>query len=336
MTNTLEVRNNFVDVIGQVAEQTEHREFKFGDMKFVSHGSGENSKVVIDGDEYGMTYGSWRQLSNLLEVPVPYAERIPAKLRDTTFNYFINAKKQAPYTALINDGDIRSFMDPANAYVPTKDVFDTIVEVFEGDYDLRYPKLFDVRTEFTLLPLQYKEAIDDSNIYAGLKIVHSDSWASNPSIDTYVWRELCSNGMISELENKKFRVTGKSVSDILQQFHDFAELSLEKIPELIDSYKGLHDEAVLDYARVVTGICTANKISAKVRDRILLYASLPEFTITISDQRIKNMADVVNLFTYVGTHDTTLTDEVREILMSIGGRLTMEHAERCGSCGHTV
>jgi hypothetical protein len=48
------------------------------------------------------------------------------------------------------------------------------------------------------------------------------------------------------------------------------------------------------------------------------------------------MHDIVNLFTFVGSHDLELTDAVREQLLQIGGSVTMNHAERCGSCGTSI
>jgi hypothetical protein len=138
------------------------------------------------------------------------------------------------------------------------------------------------------------------------------------------------------LKSRKFRIKNSSADEVLTQVRDFARLSLEQLPVLFEQYNALLGEAVTDYVRIVARMCIENKLASKVKDRILFWATQDDFLATISDQKIKNMHDIVNLFTFVGSHDLELTDAVREQLLQIGGSVTMNHAERCGSCGTSI
>lgn len=317
-------------------KNTEHVAFQFGDAKFVSPNKEVNADRLVIGDsDLPMTSGAFRQLSEVLNVPVPYAQRIPDDLLDHTMNYFLTNRKENYYAALVENDVIRSFMPTTNPYVSGLDFFSAIEEVFDGDYDLKYVKMNDVQTSFSILPHEYQNAIDGSNLYGGLSVKFSDSWDSFPSLDTYIWRELCSNGMIDTLKSRRFRIKNSSAPEVLNQVQEFARLSLEALPGLFEQYNALLNETVTDYVRMVSRLCIEHKLANKVKERLLFWADQDVFLETISDRRIKNMHDVVNLFTFVGSHDLELTDDIRDTLLAIGGSITMSHADRCGSCGTT-
>jgi hypothetical protein len=316
------------------SDNTDHIAFQFGECDFIAES--KNDRLVVQGNDYPLTSNAFRQLSEILSVPVPYATRIPNDLLDHTMNYMLDGRKDNYYAALVEDNVVRSFMPTTNPYVSGLEFFEAIESVFEGDYDIKYVKANDVKTSYSILPHEYKNAIDGSNLFGGLNVQFSDSWDIFPSLDTYIWRELCSNGMIDTLKSRKFRIKNSSADEVLTQVRDFARLSLEQLPVLFEQYNALLGEAVTDYVRIVARMCIENKLASKVKDRILFWATQDDFLATISDQKIKNMHDIVNLFTFVGSHDLELTDAVREQLLQIGGSVTMNHAERCGSCGTSI
>jgi hypothetical protein len=236
--------------------------------------------------------------------------------------------------ALVENDKVRAFTDPGSPFVSTYRVLETLEQTFDGDYDVKYVKVGDSKVSFSLLPNEYQNAVDGANLFGGLRVSYSDAWEVFPSLDAYIWRELCSNGMIDELDGHKFRVTGKTEDQIVDQIAHFAGLSLEKLPVLFDNFEKLLEEKVDDYKKIVARICTEHRLPSKVKDRLLFWAEDPNYLITISNQRIENMNDIVNLLTYAGTHDVEkITDDNRERLLAIAGTLTLSHDDRCGSCG---
>lgn len=313
-------------------EKTEHVAFQFKDASF----SSADNSIVIDGKDIPVTSGAFRQLSEVLNIPVPYAQRIPDDLLDHTVNYFLSSREDNYYAALVEDDLVRSFMPTTNPYVSGLEFFGAIEEAFGGDYDLKYVKVNDVDMSFSILPHEYKNAIDGTDLFGGLRVKFSDSWNTFPSLDTYIWREICSNGMIDTLKSRKFRIKNSSSNEVISQVQEFARLSLDALPALFDQYQALLSEPVANYARMISRICSDYRLASKVKDRVLFWADQDAFLDTISDNQIKNMHDIVNLFTFVGSHDLDLTDDIREMLLSIGGNLTMSHADRCGSCGNNI
>lgn len=313
-------------------QNTNHLAFQFKDASF----SSRTDSLVVEGEDMQMTSGAFRQLSEVLNIPVPYAQRIPDDLLDHTVNYFLSSREDNFYAALVEDNVIRSFMPTTNPYVSGLEFFGAIEEAFGGDYDLKYVKVNDVDMSFSILPHEYKNAIDGSNLFGGLRVKFSDSWNTFPALDTYIWRELCSNGMIDTLKSRKFRIKNSSSNEVLSQVQEFARLSLDALPGLFEQYQALLSEPVTNYVRMISRLCSDYRLANKVKDRLIFWAEQDVFLDTISDRTIKNMHDIVNLFTFVGSHDLELTDDIRDMLLAIGGNLTMSHADRCGSCGNNI
>jgi hypothetical protein len=315
---------------------TEHIAFQFKDASFASGDTAQSDVLSIGSESMLMTSGAFRQLAEVLNVPVPYAQRIPDDLLDHTMNYFLSSREDNFYAALVEEDIIRSFMPTTNPYVSGLEFFTAIEEAFDSDYDLKYVKVNDVGMSFSILPHEYKNAIDGSDLFGGLSVKFSDSWNQFPSLDTYIWRELCSNGMIDTLKSRKFRIKNSSSGEVINQVQEFARLSLDALPALFEQYQALLTEPVTNYVRMIARLCSDYRLANKVKERILFWAEQDVFLETISDRSIKNMHDIVNLFTFAGSHDLELTDDVREMLLAIGGSLTMSHADRCGSCGNSI
>lgn len=343
MTEQVDVKENLKSLLAKRDSETESVPFQFGDASF-SKGDGLYPVMNI-GDETSLllTPVAFRQMAGELEIPVPFGKRIDDELFETVFNYQAqrghNKAGEELATefrnALVVDGRVRSFAKPENPYVSSAAFFNALENAFDGDYDLKYVSVNDDKMSFSMLPHEYRNAIDGSNLFGGVKTVFSESWSVFPQLDAYIWRELCSNGMIDTLDGHKFRVSGKNEDQILAQVDSFARLSLEKLPELFENFEKLLGENVADYKKMIARIATEYRLPNKVKDRLLFWAEQPEFLITISNQEISNMHDIVNLITYAASHDSppSLSEDNAATLMGIAGSITLKHEERCGSCG---
>lgn len=329
MTTTLSDLS-FEDRLQLRSTETQHIDFQVGDVKF---NAGKRPSVSIFNEDYFLTDGSFRQIAEQLNIPVPYARRIPDDLLSYTLNYFLSKNSRSQLSALVEDGSLRSFMKANTPYISYSEMFNTVLDAIGADYDLKYAKLTDTNASFSILPNEYVDSVDGSNLFGGVKIIFSDAWDVHPSIDSYIWRELCANGMINEIERKKFRVSGSSHDDVIRQIHNFSTMAVEKIPELFENFHKLLEESVDDYVRILRKIVLEYKLPNKVLNRLVIWATHPDFLATISNSKIENMHDIVNLITYVGSHDSELTAEIRQRLMEIGGNLTLNHHDRCNSCG---
>lgn len=333
MTSIIEEDLSFENKLKIRSDRTSHVSFQLGDVKF---SAGRTPSVSIFGDDYALTDGSFRQIAEQTSIPVPYARRIPDDLLAYTVNYFLNGSRDNHLSALVEDGRLRSFVRVNTPYVSNSEMFNAVKEATGEDFEIKYGKITDTKVSFSILPEKYRESIDGSNLFGGVKVSFSDAWDIHPSIDSYIWRELCANGMINEIEKKKFRVTNSSHDDVLRQIRNFSSLAIEKLPDLFENFTHLLDERVDDYTKVLRNIVLEYKLPNKVFNRFLFWAVSPDFLATITGEKIKNMNDIVNLITYTGSHDSELTHEIRQRLMEIGGNLTLTHHERCGSCGSSV
>jgi hypothetical protein len=344
--SAIDVKENLRTMLAEREENTTAVRFNLSDGEFEA--SGDGVVLSIKNDEVDesvlLTDEAFEQITKHLEIPTPFAKRIDDNLFNHVMNYqahSASAKDGHDFAldtqlALITDGRVRTFADVDRPYVPAARVFETLENVFEGDYDLRYVGVGDDRMKFSILPQQYQNSLDGSNLYGGLKVVFSETWSVFPQFDAYIWRELCSNGMVNELEGHKFRVNGKDPDQVIEQIETFAKLSLDKLPELFDNFNKLLTESVGDPRKLIARICAERRLSNKIRERLYFWSEQIEFLITITDQQITNMNDVVNLITWVASHDAVLSQDNKDLLMGIAGNLTMAHDDRCNSCGVTL
>lgn len=331
----VEFDNTLVETLKERYEGSKHHVFRWADSEFF-YNENRLPGIRFNGEEYLLPSHAFRGLCNALDIPVPYASRIPEDLVVTNVNYFLSHAGEASYAAVTTHGDVRGFMRPEYPFIPAYKIFAEIEGVVGHPYDLKYVKDQSEVLSYVILPEEYMEPIDGSNVYGGLRVVYSETWNAAPRFDAFIWRELCSNGMIEPIKSRKFRINGSSEPVILRQVREFAETSLEKLPGMIDSFKKLLEEQVADWRKVLDKICIEYKIPNKVKKRLIFFADQPEFLYTISGEEITNMHDLVNLLTFVGTHDLELTDDNREYLLEVAASITMAHDDRCGSCGSVV
>jgi len=86
----------------------------------------------------------------------------------------------------------------------------------------------------------------------------------------------------------------------------------------------------------IRNLCMQNKLPNKIRELLIRYLTDDRYLATVPDGRVGTMYDVINLFTFVGTHDFSITQEYRDLLCEIGGGAMLAHNDTCVECGSTI
>lgn len=336
MTNESSVIEDFRNILAERDDNTESVILDFADVKAKAQGQGVS--IVANGREMDLSNNSFDRMSELLDIPVPFAHRIPNELLTHNFNYMLQARSNSKVTALLNEeGIVRSFIEGGLPYVKSIDLFDAVTSSIEGGFDLKYARVDPDAVSFSILPhsLQHEALIED-NIFGGVKVSFSQSWAKSPGFDALIWREICANGMTSNIKSKKFRVAKKSEEEIIHQAGHFSQLALEQIPDMIEGYVHLAAEKITAPRKIVRSICKSFGIPKKILNILLEEMDNPLFLSTIPDQTVSDMSDIINLLTWVGTHNTIIPDAWRSNLQDIAGSISLAHHDYCGSCGNVV
>lgn len=313
---------------------SKYESFKLDEAKFVS--ADDDSFLEIGHDQWQLTDSSFGQLCNVVEVPKLYAKRCDSEFLATTMNHWLTAASGINYGALVEEDKIRSFIDPKYTYVPTLDVVNTVLGAAGNTFRVENGHVQDDVTELVIMTDELTQEVLGSEVRGGIRVVYSDSWNVFPKFDTYLYRLICSNGMMAPLSHTKFRVSGKSSKEILTNIDKYASNSLERLNDMLDGFVHLQEQKIDKTNTTIKRICNENKLPKKVSRILIDWSEKPEFLATIRNSRISDMHDLVNLFTYVGSHNFALTDEVRERLMTIGGHAALYNTTRCTSCGGVV
>lgn len=307
----------------------------FFDYKDLTFSGGQGKLLQIGSEQYGLHDESFTALCRVLDVPKPFASRCDKDLQDQIFNNLIQKRSGTMFSMLAEENRVRSFLSPDYPYVSTFKVVETELNEYDGELEVGNYHLDDNVLEFVGFTPAFDQTIIDSPVRGGLRVVHSDAWTVFPRFDAYLYRVLCTNGLISPLEHRKFRVSGKSESEVLDQVREFVSIALQQIPAMFEGFLALEDLKVENFVSFIRKICLENKLPKKIREILIETSATPEFKSTVRGG-IKTMYDVVNLLTYVASHNDSLSEAHREHLHSIAGSLTLTQSARCNSCGGAV
>ena len=328
--------DDLMSKFNDIASNTSHIEMDLGRSKYTAS---SNTIVTDKDDAVGLTTSSYNQLCDMLDVPSKYGERMPDKLADYTINYLLSEGARRPYNALVdNDKVIRSFMRPDMPYVPHTDLLAAIVDSFDGTvpfvhrWQLNGGK-FNVQLRSPDLTF---EDPGGSVLFGGIEVSYDDSWKKHPMFKTFLNRLVCDNGASVNVESRKFRVDGYSTAGVLDQAREFSSLALVQVQQMVEGLLSMQNDKIKNAEAAIRNICMQHKLPNKIRELLIRYLNDDRYLATIPDGRVGTMYDVVNLFTFVGTHDYSITQEYRDLLCEIGGGAMFTHNESCVECGSAI
>lgn len=292
--------------------------------------------LYVGEEEYTLTEDGYKTLMNDVNIPMGYAKRMPVALLDDNVNFWLRQRSDQQFAALTNGNRIRSFMNPSYEYVPTVEVFRTVAEKMGTDWNLHNVEINDslVKVAFTT-DIESGGLVNDVSA-AGLSLLHSDSWVASPRFDSYMLRLVCTNGMTQPVNGRKFRVSGSDRESILEQVGQFTEIAQDNLATMIAGYERLRNQQIENVARLLDRICKENRLPSKVREVLILTQTSQGFLSTMESSSLTTMHDVVNLLTWVSTHNGELNEAHRQHLREIAGNISTTGNTRCDSCGSAV
>jgi hypothetical protein len=307
---------------------TTHNRFMLSEMKY------ESGAVIYNDEKYLLTENASEQLCDLLGVPKAYADRCPEELKATTLNYWLNLRGEMMWAGLFEENKLRSLMSPSYAYVPSLQIFDAVQECLPEEMEVANWNINGDVLEYVGFSPQYDTHIVDSPVRAGLRVLYSDAWSVFPKFDSYLCRIACFNSAITPISSKKFRVSGKSSGELVEQSREYVREAITQIQPMLDGFAHLAEVEVTNFISLIGKICAENGLPKKLRTLIIESVDNQQFKATVSGE-MRTMYDVINLLTWVASH-ANVTDAHREHLFAIAGSAMVHNTTRCDSCGGAV
>lgn len=307
---------------------TSHDRFTLSEMRY------ENGAVIYQDQKYLLTENASEQLCDLLGVPKAYADRCPEELKSTTLNYWLNLRGEMMWAGLFEGDNLRSLMSPSYSYVPSLAIFDAVQDCLPEEMEIANWNIRGDILEYVGFSPQYDTHIVDSPVRAGLRVLYSDAWSVFPRFDSYLCRIACLNSAITPISSKKFRVSGKSSAELVEQSQAYVNEAIAQVRPMIDGFANLAEIEVTNFISLIGKICAENGLPKKLKNLIVESVDHQGFRSTVSGE-MRTMYDVINLLTWVASH-ADVTDAHREHLFAIAGSAMTHNTTRCDSCGGAV
>ena len=170
-----------------------------------------------------------------------------------------------------------------------------------------------------------RSAEEGDLLHAGFSLSHSMVGGYVDEMKAYIHRLACSNGMM--VEDSRFgwrRDLNENYSNYFPVLVDYMNQAFDHGEEVMDKFIGMKNIPVKDPIKSVNSMGAKMGLTAKAINVVLGQ---------IGNQKIENLYDVVNLFTYYVTHHTDDPFDIRN-LQSRSGKMVQMSV--CGHCHQIV
>lgn len=315
----------YADLRAKLATEVETRTVPYDDVQYEA--TSGSSILKVKGDSYPMEEEAEAGLFKELSIPMKYIERCPVGLKEENMNYWMGQKLDQDTKLVLSDGKVHGMISPEAVYVQPTEIFDRVFETL-GERGLnsdikRYNNkgsiwMLEVVSEGSRRVLGDK---DGDVYYGGLAAIYSDVLTTNPRVDSYWWREICSNGMRANEGHRRFRFVGKKAEDVLCGVGVAVNQALSYIDVMAAQIELLRKKPVEDFEATVARLLRDFKLPKKYEE-------------IIADAYLVEPGDTYEHLINALTRAANLTDDenIRLNLQTAAGHVVQDTKTRCSKC----
>lgn len=164
---------------------------------------------------------------------------------------------------------------------------------------------------------------------AGLRISMDRKRNLAPTVQPWMMRLACTNGMETTTQMTKIDARGMSVDEVLLDLEAKAQIAFERVEAEIDHFYDMRNVQVENPERRLRAIARERNIPDRSLMRMLDVA--PE---ALGSET--NEFDIACLISNFGNHSSTRNDGGRLLLERGAGAAVSQHTVRCTSCNHML
>lgn len=151
-----------------------------------------------------------------------------------------------------------------------------------------------------------------------------------PSIEEYLYRLVCTNGMTVADTGLKVDARGQTVDEVLRDVEEMAQIAFGRAERSIEHFYDLKTQRVENVERSLGAIAREQGLPDRSLVALMRLAAGED----LPDE--PTMFDVVNLVTNFANSPQVRNDGGRLLLEGAGGAVVSDHATRCGHCQQKV
>lgn len=283
--------------------------------------------VVNETDWIPMESELEEELFKTLSIPTKYADRCPSELKEENVNYWLSRQEDDVRMVLV-DGKLHGLLPPRATYVAPVDIYDhiydTLVKSRQEVEVHRYNKHGSIHVAEMVLPLterRYGDGGSDGVYFGGLISSYSDVLAINPSVNSYYWREICSNGMRASEGSHRFHFVGKDRDAILNSVEESVMRSVAYLDVIGGKIEELRNRKVDDMDEAFGRTFKEFKIPSRLQE-------------IVKEAFLVEPGDTYEALVNAITRSANLVEDPNDriSLQTVAGELVQDNRHRCERC----
>lgn len=318
-----------------------------GKIKF--HLSAADPAIKVDRKTYPATDHALEQVAALVQMPVAFLKRSRERVDGEVFDNFldsllVNTVTKDTSVKIRKGGFIESVDEWGKVSIEPLQVTRAVTNVLGEDSHIERlidtPAFFgfDVRVPESRKTGTYQdgEALDVRGrkigdvTSGGVRVGLNLKQGLAPTVEEYLYRLACTNGMTIEDSALKVDARGQTVDEVIAEIEHLAEIAFSRAEQSMKHFYALKNQPVDNVERSLRAIARERGIPDRSMVALMDLAAGEDMPDNPS------MFDVVNLVTNFANSPSITRDGGRLILEGAGGSVVADNAARCGHCQQKV
>jgi len=312
-------------------------------------GLDDDGRLRVDGQSFVLGPDAQKVIAICLKVPGEFFANSRPEIQKFLFDHLyadsvadaIRAQKLHERTGLIiQDGNrCVGIVDPCLTYLHGADVLKATLATKPADIDeaqLEVPHCrLNGEVHVSIVSRSLKTEVRTGDIvYAGIDIRHSDNGSFATQIESYMYRQVCSNGMlmkvcrhIGTVPLRLRRPAAHNPDRMLEQIQAMAKSAWIELGAKMEAVRLLAEERVDNRAAIIRALGEKLRFPKRLIEDIVQALEKDE------GGPSGTLWDLVAAISRVGTHSDRLSSATRRFLQELSGDLVAERVHRCPTCG---
>jgi hypothetical protein len=289
--------------------------------------SDDRLEIPLDDD-------GWAALGGWLKIPESFAARLPGDVRTSLTNQLLD-RQVLPMVVRHNEKGVTSLLKPDQVPFEPRQIVEVAGHVMGED-----APVIELGHDLTAFALDVVSAagardLGDPRVgditRGGLRFTQNLRQNLAPSVQKYMYRLVCTNGMEVQDQGFKLDARGQTVEEVMEELEAMAQRAFAEVERDIEHFYAMREEIVPNPERALNRM--AQEYGLPDRTRLDLIAAVSG----AADENGENvsMFDLVNVATNMANREN-VSRGTRLSLERFGGRTVSSHVERCRSCSSRI
>jgi len=334
-----EVRN----ALREVGKNAEIHDVSLHDVTFNLKDA--NPHFVINRKEVPCNETGMRVWGDYFGIPTSFFKRMGTELSLAHQADLLDGFHQVAGGSVVrvayNDAGLIRVDEPGRQLIEPVQLLDIAADVLGSD-DSEITRMIDTQAEFAF-DVRVSEQANygiggdmpgDAQVgditAGGLGFTYNRKLNHAPSVESYLYRLVCTNGMRRRDPGLRVDGRGQTVDEVLAEINAMARQAFSRVESDIRHFYDLREVKVANPERELIAIARDHGIPDRSLNRLTKLASSE----ALPDEPTR--FDLVNLITNLANDPAIRNDGGRLILETVGGSVIEDHSARCGHCHSKV